>query len=141
MFVLDTDHLGILQRQTGLQFGVLMRRISQYPEAGFFVTIVSFHEQILGWNACLARARDTSGVVRGYTKLEGILSDFARSQVLPYTSAAADMFEELRKHRIRIGTMDLRIGAIALAKGMTVLTRNVADFRRVLNLSVEDWTV
>ena len=51
MFVFDTDHLGILQRQTALQFGVLMGRISQYPESSFFVTIVSFHEQILGWNA------------------------------------------------------------------------------------------
>jgi tRNA(fMet)-specific endonuclease VapC len=141
MFVFDTDHLGILQRQTAPQFGVLMRRISQYPESSFFVTIVSFHEQILGWNAYLARARDSSGVVRGYTKLEGILSDFARSQVLPYASGAADVFEELRKQRIRIGTMDLRIGAIALANDMTVLTRNLIDFGRVPNLTVEDWTV
>src|SRR5262245_61198215 len=97
MFVLDTDHLGILQRQTAPQFGVLMHRISQYPQTSFFVTIVSFHEQILGWNAYLAQARDSSGVVRGYTKLEGILSDFACSQVLPYTSASAGVFEELRK--------------------------------------------
>src|SRR3954468_14844500 len=117
MFVLDTDHLGILQRQTAPQFGVLMRRISQYQEASFFVTIVSFHEQILGWNAYLARARDSSGVMRGYTKLEGILSDFGASQVLPYAPAAADVFDELRRQRIRVGTMDLRIAAIALANG------------------------
>ena len=141
MFLFDTDHLGILQRQTAPQFGILMRRISQYPQASFFVTIVSFHEQILGWNAYLARARDSIGVVRGYTKLEGILSDFARSQVLPFSSAAADAFEELRKQRIRIGTMDLRISAIALTNGMTILTRNRADFVQVPNLNVEDWTV
>jgi tRNA(fMet)-specific endonuclease VapC len=79
--------------------------------------------------------------VRGYTKLEGILSDFARSQVLPYNPAAADVFEDLRKQRIRIGTMDLRIGAIALTHGMTVLTRNLVDFRRVPNPNAEDWTL
>jgi tRNA(fMet)-specific endonuclease VapC len=141
MFVLDTDHLGILQRQTAPQFGNLMRRISQYPEASFFVTIVSFHEQVLGWNAYLARAKDSSGIVRGYRKLEGILGDFARSQVLSYASAAADVFEELKKQRNRVGTMDLRIAAIALASGMTVLTRNIVDFGRVPNLSVEDWTI
>ena len=56
MFVLDTDHLGILQRQSSPQFGNLMRRISRHPQASFFVTIVSFHEQVLGWNAYLARA-------------------------------------------------------------------------------------
>jgi tRNA(fMet)-specific endonuclease VapC len=141
MFVLDTDHLGILQRQTSSQFAILMQRISRYPETNFFVTIVSFHEQVLGWNAYLARAKDSTGVVRGYNKLEGILSDFARSQVLPFSSAAADVFKELRKQRIRIGTMDLRIGAIALANGMMVLTRNLVDFRQVPNLIVEDWTV
>jgi tRNA(fMet)-specific endonuclease VapC len=141
MFVLDTDHLAILQRQSAPQFGVLAHKIAQYSETSFFVTIVSFHEQILGWSAYLARGKDRSGVVRGYTKLEGILSDFARSQVLPYGSAAADVFEDLRKQRIRIGTMDLRIAAIALANGITVLTRNLVDFARVPNLTVEDWTV
>lgn len=60
MFVLDTDHLGISQRQTQPHFGVLMRRIAQYSEASFFVTIISFHEQILGWNAYLARSKDSS---------------------------------------------------------------------------------
>jgi len=69
----------------------------------------------MGWNAYLARAKDSAGVIRGYSKLEGILSDFARSQVLPYASAAADVFEELRKLRIRVGTLGLRIAAIALA--------------------------
>jgi tRNA(fMet)-specific endonuclease VapC len=122
-------------------FDNLTRRISQYPEANFFVTIVSFHEQVVGWNAYLARAKDSAGVVRGYSKLEGILSDIARSQVLPYASAAADVFEELRKQRIRVGTMDLRIAAIALANNMTVLTRNLVDFERVPSLTVEDWTV
>ncbi len=141
MFVLDTDHVGILQRQSAPQFGNLIRRISQYAQSDFFVTIVSFHEQVVGWNAYLARARDSSATVRGYSKLEGILGDFARSQVLPYTSAAADMFEELRKQRVRVGTMDLRIAATVLANSMTVLTRNLADFRRVPGLAVEDWTV
>jgi tRNA(fMet)-specific endonuclease VapC len=141
MFVFDTDHLGILQRQSAPHFGNLIHRISQYPQVTFFVTIVSFHEQVVGWNAYLARAKDSSGVVRGYSKLEGILSDFSRSQVLPYSSAAADVFEELKKKRIRAGTMDLRIAAIALANGMTVLTRNLVDFQRVPSLTVEDWTV
>ncbi len=141
MFVLDTDHVGILQRQSTPEFANLMSRISQHAQADFFVTIVSFHEQVVGWNAYLARARDAPSVVRGYGKLEGILSDFARAQVLPYTSAAADEFEHLRQQRIRIGTLDLRIAAIALANGMTVLTRNLVDFGRVPGLAVEDWTV
>ena len=33
------------------------------------------------------------------------------------------------------------IAAIAVSRGMTVLTRNVSDFRRVPGLKVEDWTL
>jgi len=36
--------------------------------------------------------------------------------------------------------MDLRIGSIAMANGMTVLTRNTVDFEKIPNLQVEDWT-
>ena len=104
------------------------------------MTIVSFHEQFLGWNSYIARATDQAGIVRGYAKLEGIIADFASSQMLPFDSAAADIFEDLRKQRVRIATMDLRIASIALANGMTVLTRNLVDFQKVPNLSVEDWT-
>jgi tRNA(fMet)-specific endonuclease VapC len=39
-----------------------------------------------------------------------------------------------------IGTMDLRIAAIAIADRYTVLSRNLADFRQVPGLTSEDWT-
>jgi tRNA(fMet)-specific endonuclease VapC len=39
-----------------------------------------------------------------------------------------------------IGTLDLKISAIALTNGLTVLTRNRSDFGRVPNLLTEDWS-
>jgi tRNA(fMet)-specific endonuclease VapC len=140
MFLFDTDHLGLLQRQRGREFETLRDRLQRHDESQFFVAIVSFHEQIQGWNAYIARARNEESVAQVYLKLEGILMDFARAQVLPYSPVAADVFTELRRQRIRIGTMDLRIGAIAIASGMTVLTRNTVDFEKIPSLSVEDWT-
>lgn len=141
MFILDTDHLGILQRQRGPEFQALASRLRQYEESQFFVTIVSFQEQIQGWTAYIARSKDEDGATRAYLKLEGILSDFSRAQVLPYSPAAADVFNDLRRQRIRIGTMDLRIAAIAISTGMTVLSRNTVDFEKVPNLPLQDWTV
>jgi tRNA(fMet)-specific endonuclease VapC len=140
MYVFDTDHLGILQRVSDPYYSVLSGRISRHAQTDFHVTVVSFHEQILGWTAYISRAGDRGGVVRGYSRLEGILADFARAQVLPFDDEAADVFDALRRQRIRIGTMDLRIASIARSKNMTVLTRNLADFRRVPDLAVEDWT-
>jgi tRNA(fMet)-specific endonuclease VapC len=140
VYVLDTDHLGILQRASDSHFAALSRRIAEHLQRDFFVTIVSFHEQILGWNAYIAKANDTAEVVRGYLRLEGILRDFSSAQVLPFDDPAADIFDELRHQRIRVGTMDLRIASIARSKNMMVLTRNLVDFQRVPHLAVEDWT-
>ena len=80
-------------------------------------------------------------MARGYTELEGVLDTFARAQVLPFSAAAADVYDELRKRRVRVGAMDLRIASIVIANQMTLLTRNTVDFERVPNLAFEDWTV
>jgi tRNA(fMet)-specific endonuclease VapC len=60
--------------------------------------------------------------------------------VLPYGESADEVFRELKQKKIRVGTMDLRIGATAIANGMIVLTRNTVDFERIPDLQFEDWT-
>ena len=73
MYVFDSDHLSILQRQQGLEFGNLVRRCAAFKASDFFVTIVSFHEQIIGWTKYIARARMATALARGYTELEGVI--------------------------------------------------------------------
>ena len=58
---------------------------------------------------------------------------------MPVRNISAE-FQRHRRARIRIGTMDLKIDAIALATGATLLSRNRADFEKVPGLTVEDWT-
>jgi tRNA(fMet)-specific endonuclease VapC len=77
MYILDTDHLVVLQKRSGPELANLLRRVSQFDRSVFFVTIVSFHEQIGGWYQYLGRATSSAGVVRGYERLETILRDFA----------------------------------------------------------------
>ena len=60
--------------------------------------------------------------------------------MLDFDEAAAERFLQLRRSRLRLGSMDLKIAAIALAQETTLLSRNLADFRRVPGLLVEDWT-
>ncbi|MBM4094099.1 MAG: type II toxin-antitoxin system VapC family toxin [Planctomycetes bacterium] len=139
MFLLDTDHLGILQDRVQPECQRLLARITRFPATAFYVSIVSFHEQIMGWNAYLNRARAITGVVSAYQMFQDILSDFVAMQVLPFDDAAGNQFETLRRQRVRVGTMDLRIASIALVHNFTVLTRNLVDFARVPGLAAEDW--
>jgi hypothetical protein len=47
-FLLDTDHISILQKQSGAEFARLIARIAQVPRADLAFCIISFHEQVLG---------------------------------------------------------------------------------------------
>lgn len=48
--------------------------------------------------------------------------------------------QNLWLRRLRIGTMDLKIAATALASEATLVTRNTVDFGKVLGLKMEDWS-
>ncbi len=60
-------------------------------------------------------------------------------QLLSFDRKAAEVFDELNQQRLRIGSMDLRIAAIAIANQMTLLTQNTVDFERIPGLPIEDW--
>lgn len=73
-----------------------------------------------------------------YGELSRLLKNYCDIAVAEFDSAAAREFERLRSMRLRVGTMDLEIAAIALARNATLLSRNLADFRRIPGLSTED---
>jgi tRNA(fMet)-specific endonuclease VapC len=141
MYLLDTDHIAILQRPASPEYGRLVQRMRQHPATDFHWPVISFHEQVMGANTFIAQARTLTVLVRGYAMLENIRADFAAMQVAPFDITAAQRFEQLRQQKVRIGTMDLRIAAIALEHGWTVLTRNLSDFGQVPGLLIADWTV
>lgn len=104
------------------------------------VTIISFEEQARGWLAYLARARSLTHQVEAYTRLRRLLENYHWIPLLDFDSAASIEFQRLKQSRLRVGTMDLRIAAIALALGATLVTRNQTDFEQVPGLIAEDWT-
>jgi tRNA(fMet)-specific endonuclease VapC len=140
MFLLDTDHLSIADQDTVEGFN-LGRRLAAVPPDEVAVTIVTYEEQMRGWLAYLARARTASQQVEAYRRLRTHVERYRKIPLVDYDERAAAEFERLRQARVRIGTMDLKIAAIALANGATLLTRNLTDFRRVPNLRTEDWSV
>ncbi len=140
-YLLDTDHISVVQQQAGPDYAALSARMAQHPPADLGLSVVSFHEQVLGCHSYIARVRHAADLVRGYGMLGRLLNDYAAISVLPFDATAAAAFDGLVAQRLRVGTMDLRIASIALARGLILLTRNTRDFRQVPGLVIEDWTV
>src|SRR5437867_1965969 len=118
-FLLDTDHISILQKQSGPEYAALLARIAKVPRADLAFCIISFHEQVLGCNAYIAQAKAPAEVVQGYRMFDRVLSAFAAAVVLPFDTNASVFFDSLVGKRVRIGTMDLRVASIALSQRLT----------------------
>ena len=140
MYLLDTDHISILQRQSGSEYLALSREISRHAVADLAFSVVSFHEQVMGCHAYINRSRQPDEIVRGYAMFDRILRSFSTASVLPFDSAAAASFDGLVARRVRVATMDLRIASIAISRGLVLLTRNVGDFGKIPGLVTDDWT-
>lgn len=74
-----------------------------------------------------------------YRQLHALFAFFGSIPVVDFDTAAAARLVQLRRSRVRLGAMDLKIAAIGLAQEAVLLSRNLADFRRVPGLRVEDW--
>jgi tRNA(fMet)-specific endonuclease VapC len=63
---------------------------------------------------------------------------------LPFDDAVAQSYSEIR-HGLEIrgetiGPNDLKIAAICISNGLTLVSGNISEFGRIARLAVEDWT-
>ena len=139
MIILDTDHLSILYRNNseGFNLGV---RLEKSKDQDVRVAIITYEEQMRGWLAVSAKATSTHRQVEAYTKLQEFVDIFREVSLLSFDQHAANLYEQFRRDRIRVGSMDLKIGAIAIANNALLLSRNLSDFKRIPGIRVEDWT-
>lgn len=63
--------------------------------------------------------------------------------ILPFDEDAAKAYgpirADLERQGNQIGDADTRIAAIALSRGLTVVTGNIRHFRRIPSLAIENW--
>jgi tRNA(fMet)-specific endonuclease VapC len=138
VYVLDTDTIGFAQQ---LHPNVL-QRIRQLAVGDRAVTtIITFGEDLGGWLPACRRAPDGLSRAKAYAQLLRGLDFYRQIICLPFDARAAQVFEQLRAQKIRIGTNDLAIAAIALSISGVLVTRNAVDFQRVPSLVIEDWTI
>lgn len=138
IYVLDTDHLSILD-QDSPEAHRLTDRLSRIPSDALFVSIITYEEQMRGWLAYLARASTVEHQVPAYRKLRKHVQRYRTIPLLDFDERAAAEYERLRGARVRVGSMDLKIAAIALANDATLLTRNTGHFEKVPGLRLQNW--
>ena len=139
MILLDTDHLSVLKYDEHPRCRALRARINASEDPFFATTIVSAEEQMRGWLAKIHAAKDAEEQVAWYEQLAWLIEFLADWQIIAFDQQAAAEFKPLQRLRLRIGTFDLKIAAIARVHDSLLLSGNQRDFRQVPGLRVESW--
>lgn len=129
-FLFDTDTISAtLRPRPNL---AVWRRFAGVSADEQFMSSITYGELLYG-----ALRRDSETLLRRIRELA------EQMPVIPFDQLAAERFADLRRSLERAGTPldepDLRIAAIALANGLTLVTGNERHFRRVPGLAVENW--
>jgi tRNA(fMet)-specific endonuclease VapC len=139
-WILDTDHVSLVLWNNRKVIDRLDLVRSQAS-----VSIITVQEVFNGWVGQLNQPQnDRELLLAKYRQLYVATELFRKVQVLEFDGQAYDRYNQLmnqypllRKKRLQ---QDMRIAAIALVNGATVVTRNKRDFELVPGLAIEDWS-
>jgi len=92
MLILDTDHLSLLDRESGAAARRLSDRLSAVASEGIATTVVNFEEQMCGWLAYLAQARTVARHIEAYRRLGRHLDRYRNITVLDFDERAGPVF-------------------------------------------------
>ncbi len=139
LWVLDTDHVSLFLRGNPY----VRDRILQVS-TDIAITIITVQEVFNGWITEINDPSQAAHLVDLYTRLWLALDYFKSIRVCNFDQAADDCHNQLlqsnpslMKKRLQ---KDMRIAAIAIAIGATLVTRNHRDFSQVPGLLLEDWS-
>ena len=132
MYLLDTDILSNLMKRAPAS--ALVTGLARVRPEDQFTSSVTLGELLYGAH----RSSRTAALLE---RIEETL--LPELPVLPFDAAAARRYGEIRAELERrgnpIGDADTRVAAIALSRGLTVVTGNERHFRRVPGLEIENW--
>ena len=127
--LLDTDTcIGVLRQRPGM-----VQRLSQIAPTDCAVSMVTVYELFCGRARALDPANERQKVERFVSAIIEMPLDRAGAE------AAANIRAELERQGTPIGPYDLLIAGQAVASGLTLVTNNVGEFKRVSGLKLESW--
>jgi len=132
MYLFDTDTVIALMKAKGK--GALAERIEQIPFHQQFLSAISLSELVYG-AYCSDRAEYHLGMIRDVLLQNVQIVTFD----VPVAYQAGKLRAHLRKQGNPIDFPDLQIAAIALDRGLTIVTGNGSHFSRIPGLRLENW--
>lgn len=131
-FMLDTDTCSYIMKRSN---HALLKRLSKTPVNDVCISVITKSELLYGVEVSPRRQQD-----------EAALNAFLQYvEVLDFPDEAAPHYAEIRARLKAGGTMiganDLFIAAHARSLGLTLVTNNTREFRRVPKLLIENWAV
>jgi tRNA(fMet)-specific endonuclease VapC len=136
-YLFDTDHLTLYDHATV----AVWQHFSVQPLGSVGLSPVSVEEYLRGRLAALSRHQSGPQQALAYARLVDSLQLFAQFPIISFDQACESQYQQLRRLRLRIGSQDMRIAAVAMVNRLILVTRNRSDFGQIPGLVLEDWSL
>ena len=132
LFMLDTDTCSYIMKRS---HSLLLKRLQSVPIDDVCMSVVTRAELLYGVEVSPRKEQDAAALAAFLPYVEALPLDEAAA--LHYAEIRAD----LKGRGALIGANDLFIAAHARALGLTLVTNNTDEFKRVSGLAIENWTL
>ena len=130
-YMLDTDTCSYIMRRSP---DSVVKRLAKVPVSDVCISVITKSELLYGVEISPKHRQDEAALAAFLRYVEVL--DFPDSASPHHATIRAD----LKTRGTMIGANHLLIAAHARSLGLTLITNNTREFRRVRNLSIENWT-
>ncbi len=132
MYLFDTDTLSNIVKKT--PSSKLLKKLGNLPPDCQFTTSINVAEIYYGAH----RSPHKDRIIQAFRE-----KVFPNLNILPFDEESARFYGELKakleKKGISRSEPDLRIAAVALQHGLTVITGNTEHFKNIPKLKIDNW--
>jgi tRNA(fMet)-specific endonuclease VapC len=121
---------------------VCLQKAASIPVADQSMPIVVAEQELRGRLNAIRQAQMGKfkiAVERAYELFQESIADLRQLLILGHTPQAEALVRAWRQQKIKVGISDMRIAAICIVHGATLISRNRRDFDQVPGLLVEYW--
>ena len=131
-FMLDTDTGSCIMKRS---HPLLLKRLQTFSIDDVCTSVVTKAELLYGVEVSPRRAHDGAALAAFLPYVEAVGLDEGAAL------HSAEIRADLKRRGVMIGANDLFIAAHARALGLTLVTNNTAEFERVRDVKLQNWTL